>query len=322
VSIVDVKFQETTAQTRTESLPLAHLSIELGHLYAEDFRPGYDSLVRYFEQVAPWVEQARETCRRRLPAKVKPRISTCYLVDDYLNEVPHPAEVITQLRAAAAANGIEIDYLARESGCVEADGVPLARLVVDHLVPDPPQQTTGARPSAATSGWLCNGQRSPEQIGPAMRARTGWTPPHENSANPHSIFVDVQLWSDEPDRRVWSCAFLAAVWQLGRLGVLRHRGAAVIRPQMFDPAETLPADWTKLPAVLQLNPEAEAFTAYRTVSVLRTQYLAVELAVRTILGQVGADREVLEELHRRGARERIDLPDQLVKRIAYVFDND
>ena len=321
--VADVEFREATAQHRTASLPMSHLSVELGHLYADDFRPGYDHVLRYFERVAPWAEQVRESCARRLPDKVTPRVSTCFLVDDYLNDVPHPAEVIDQLRKAAEANGITIDYIARESGCVEADGIPLARLVVDHLVPDPPQHTNGERPPAAETGWLCNGQRSPDGAAPAMQAAVPWAPPRENSANPHSIFVDVQLWSEAHGRHTWSCAFLSSVWQLVRLGLLRHRGAPVIRPQQFDENETLPADWTKLPAVIQLNPAATAFSAYRTVSVLNQRFLSVELAaVRTILSQVAASPEVLAELRKRGAGEGMELPEQIIERIGYVFDSD
>ena len=46
-----VVFQETDAQRRVKAVPLSHLSIELGHLYAEDFGPGNDRLHRHFERV-------------------------------------------------------------------------------------------------------------------------------------------------------------------------------------------------------------------------------------------------------------------------------
>jgi hypothetical protein len=321
VTLTEIEFRETSARHRTSSMPLSHLSIELGHLYAEDYRPGYQHLLRHFERVAPWAEQARETCRQQLPPKVKPRISTCFLIDDYLNVAPDPAEVIDQLRRAAAENGITIDYLARESGCAEADGIPLARLVVDHLVPDPPQNTTGGRPPASESGWLCNGQRSPEKTAPAMQAATSWAPPRENSANPHSIFIDVQLWSEDQDGvRTWSCPFLASVWQLIRLGLLRHHGDAVVRPRLIEEAGRLPADWGKVPPVLQLNPKAPPFSAYRTVSMLRTTFLPVELAVRTILSQISVSPEILADLDARSAREEITLPQQIIQRLAYVFE--
>lgn len=318
--IADVEFREVAARHRTASIPLSHLSIELGHLYAEDFGPEFKNFDQHFERVAPWVAQARATCEAQLPPGVKPRISTCFLVDDYLTEVPNPAEVIEQLRVAAKAHNLTIDYLARESGCVEADGIPLAELVVDRLVPDPPQHTTGARPPVIESGWLCNGQRTPATA-PAMQAQS-WAPSRENGPNAHSIFVDVELWSQVRDQRVWSCAFLASVWQLVRLGLLRHNGDAAVRPYLLDEDEAMPSDWNKLPAVIQINPKAAPFSAYRTLSVLRSQFLPVELAVRTILGQVSAEREVLDELADRSAHEGVTVADQVIQRVSYVFVSD
>ncbi|WP_433056213.1 SCO2522 family protein [Dactylosporangium sp. CS-033363] len=319
--VADVEFREIAAQPRTQSIPLSHLSIELGHLYAEDFGPGYVNINRHFERVAPWVHQARAACAAMLPKEVRPRISTCFLVDDYRNEIPNPPEVIEQLRKAADAHDLTIDYVARESGCVEAEGVPLAELVVDRLVSDPPHHTTGGRPPAVESGWLCNGQRTPGTP-PAMAAGPLWTPPRESGPNGHSIFVDVELWSQVQHERVWSCAFLASVWQLVRLGLLRHHGEAAVRPYRLDEDEPLPRDWNRLPAVIQLNPKAAPFAAYQTMSILRTQFLSVELAVRTILSQVAAERSVLEELGRRGANEGVSVPEQVVQRISYAFVND
>lgn len=120
----------------------------------------------------------------------------------------------------------------------------------------------------------------------------------------------------------WSCALLASVWQLVRLGLLRRHGAVVARPQRFDPAATLPPDWTTMPPVLQLNPDAEPFTAYQTCSVLRSPLLPVEHAVRTILSQIAVDADLLDELRHRSVAEGIELPQRIVDRIAYIFVND
>src|SRR3546814_19804948 len=40
VSGTGAVFQETSAQPRTEAVPFSHLSLELGHLYMEDFAEG------------------------------------------------------------------------------------------------------------------------------------------------------------------------------------------------------------------------------------------------------------------------------------------
>ncbi|MDQ4037206.1 MAG: SCO2522 family protein, partial [Actinomycetota bacterium] len=237
----DVHFQESAAERRVASVPLSHLSIELGHLYMEDFVAGPQHLQQYFQQVAPWVIAARQACADNLQSqraqqnqdgeqgrRARTRISTCFLVDDYFTRFSSPGELVPGLVSAAREAGLEIDYLARESGCAHADGMELARLVESRLVTDPPPDTNGSRPLAAEVGWLCNGQRSPAtDAAEAMGVIQAWAPPVQNAARRHSIFLDVELWDESNGRRVWSCAFLAAVWQLLRLGMLRHDGEGV-----------------------------------------------------------------------------------------------
>jgi hypothetical protein len=242
-------------ERRLAGVPLSHVSIELGHLYAEDFERGPAYLRDQFERVRPWVETLRSLYERRHPGR-RPRISTCFLIDDYFTRFGEPAEVIGDLTAAAADE--------------------------------------------------------------AMRRPAPWGPPRENTARQHSIFVDVELWSEPPGgRRLWSCAFLASVWQLLRLGLLRYDGAAVATPVTWE--GDLPADWEEVPPILQLNPAARPFSAYRTMSVLDPRFLPVEGAVRTILDQVAVDDEVLRQIADRGSAESIELPPAVVDRIAYVF---
>lgn len=313
---VDVK--EAVAERRAASTPLSHLSIELGHLYLKEFQEGPEGLERYFERISPWVEAATNILRRRTP-RGRPRISTCFLVDDYFTRFSSPAEVLPQLVKAADAQGLTIDYIARESGCAVADGVPLADLVLDRIVPDPAPGSTGVRPPVTVTGWLSNGQRSPDTTsGQAMSATTRqWDPPTENGAmNSHSIFVDVQLWDVREGKRKWSCPYLAAVWQLLRLGLIRYDGAVVAAPVL---ADQLPDDWDLLPAVVQVNADADAFSAYSTFSVLGNRFLPVEQAVRTILQQVNVEQVVTDQVKARGAREGLTLPDELWQRIEYLF---
>jgi hypothetical protein len=316
-------FKEAQAQRGVESVPLSHVSIELGHLYAEDFGPGNDHLKRHFERISPWVRKARESCQEQLPRGTKARVSTCFLIDDYFNRFGEPAEVIRVLTDTASAHGLTIDYIAREASCVQAYEVPLAKLVADRLVADPTPNTTGGRPPATESGWLCNGQRTPGLgIAPAMKAAPTWAPPAENGSNLHSIFVDVQLWSEVGEVRTWSCSFLASVWQLVRLGLLRHLGEAAVRPFQMERDMPIPADWDSLPPIVQLNGAAAPFNAYRTMSVLQSRFLSVELAVRTILSQVSVDLGVIEQVAKRSRDEGIELPEALVNRVGYVFLND
>lgn len=324
----DSIFREATAERRVASVPLSHLSIELGHLYMDDFVAGVD-LQQHFAQIVPWVNAARQSYTEGLRSRrgkygqrnrePRARVSTCFMVDDYFTRFSSPAEVIPALASAARAANLEIDYLARESGCAFADNVDLASLVVGRLVPDPPPSTNGSRPQATEVGWLSNGERSPadDATREAMETVRTWTPPVQNSARRHSIFVDVELWDERNGHRTWSCPFLAAVWQLLRLGMLRHNGEGVALPQQWEGA--FPDDWDKIPAVTQLNPNAAPFSAYRTLSVLSTRFLPIELAVRTILSQVAVDREVLSQVTARSGTEGIELPPELVDRIGYVI---
>ncbi len=316
----DATFREAAAEPRVEGVPLAHLSVELGHLYMEDFAAGPDHLVHHFEQVAVWAQAAALACAKAAAGR-RPRMSTCFLVDDYFTRFSTPAQVVPELVRAARYSGLEIDYLARESACADADGVPLASLVEHRLVADPAPETNGSRPPTTETGWLCNGQRSPVDAAPgageAMGALPRWEPPRENAANRHSIFLDVELWDEARGRRTWSCPFLAAVWQLLRLGVLRNMGETVAVPRVCD--DGFPESWDQLPPVVRLNPEAAPFSAYRTLSVLSPRFLGIEHAVRTILSQVAVERTVAEQIARRCEAEGLPLPPEVVGRIEYVF---
>jgi hypothetical protein len=317
VTGVRTAFHEESAEPRVEQVPLAHLSLELGHLYMEDFARGPDHLRAHFRKVRPWAVAAREDCAGELPPGRRPRISTCFLVDDYFGDFSTPALLVPALVTAADSVGLQIDYLARESGCADADGVPLAALVESRLVDDPPPDTTGTRPPARETGWLCNGQRTPASA-EALSALDGWAPPTENGARNHSIFVDVELWNEQAGRRVWSCPFLAAVWQLLRLGLLRNLGEPVAVPTPLNLTD-LPATWAELPAVAQLTARPSPFSAYRTASVLASRFLPVELAVRTILSQVHVDPEADQQVVRRSGAESVALPAEVVDRVSYVF---
>ncbi|OSP42669.1 hypothetical protein B7767_14420, partial [Streptomyces sp. 13-12-16] len=59
--MTEAVFRETAAEPRTQAVPLSHLSLELGHLYMEDFEAGPGHLRRHFERVRPWAEAARAT---------------------------------------------------------------------------------------------------------------------------------------------------------------------------------------------------------------------------------------------------------------------
>lgn len=309
-------FRETTAQPRTQAVPLAHVSLELGHLYMEDFEAGPERLREHFAQVRPWADAVRATAAA---GGRRPRVSTCFLVDDYFTRFSSPAELVPMLLAEAGRAGLTIDYLARESGCAVADGVALAEAVEGRLVDAPPPGSDGSRPPARETGWLANGERAPgAQALEAMAHVATWRPPAETAARRHSVFLDVELWDERDGRRTWSCPFLAAVWQLSRLGLLRHLGEPVLQPRTW-PGGEYPRDWDDLPPLVRLNPSAAPFSAYRTYSVLPSRFLSVEHAVRVILDQIDADPEALRQVAKRSSDEGLVVPDEIADRISYVF---
>ncbi|WP_189980011.1 SCO2522 family protein [Streptomyces capoamus] len=325
---------ETSGEPRTEALPFSHLSLELGHVYMDDLVEDPTRLRRHFAAVRPWADAARAGLGTPNSGG-RPRVSTCFLIDDYFSRRSTPAELIPPLLEAAAEAGLTIDYLARESACagpVPGGSRPLADgssrrgraepadWVLRRLVESPPPGTTGFRPPASCTGWLANGRRSPSlRVSPALNsAGTVWQPPGETDARVHSVFLDVELWSGQEEKRSWSCAFLSAVWQLVRLGLLRDDGHAVLAPAPWED-EGFPAAWDALAPVLRLNPRAAPFTAYVTCSVLPARFLPVEHAVRVILDQVHVESEVLGQVAMRCAAEGFGVPSEVVDRISYVF---
>ncbi|MEV5331465.1 SCO2522 family protein [Streptomyces werraensis] len=316
--MTEAVFRETTAEPRTQAVPLSHLSLELGHLYMEDFEAGPEHLRRHFARVRPWAEAARAVAADRAGRR-RARVSTCFLVDDYFTRFASPAEVVPMLLAEAERAGLTVDYLARESACAVSGKVPVAEAVAGRLVEEPPPGSYGHRPPAAQTGWLANGVRSPIARAPqAMRKAAVWEPPRETAARRHSVFLDVELWNETPDgERLWSCPFLAAVWQLARLGLLRHQGEPVFDPQPHTGA--FPDEWDDLPPLVRLDPRADPFAAYRTCSVLPSRFLPVEHAVRVVLDQTDVDRDALRQIAERSAGEGVSVPGPVADRVSYVF---
>ncbi|MEO5876547.1 MAG: SCO2522 family protein [Streptosporangiaceae bacterium] len=304
-----------TAKPRVEKVPRSHVSVELGHLYMEDLVRGQESLRRHFARIKPWADFVRSRYAPPL------RVSTCFLVDDYFSAIATPKELVPELIEAAEAEGLVIDYLARESACASVGELSPAELVMAKVIPDPPPGTNGRRPPAQQSGWLTNsqGMNRPEAVTEAMTRLPNWTPPRQNGAQSHSICMDVQLWDNAGGRRRWSCALLAAVWQLLRLGVLRCEGEAILRPD--DPPGEYPDRWDDLPPVVRLNERAQPFFAFGTMTVLETRFAEVEAAVRMILSQVVVDPVVSVQIADQAAAQGIELPNDLVRRVSHVFSD-
>ncbi|XVV09379.1 SCO2522 family protein [Actinoplanes sp. CA-131856] len=301
----------------TRSVALSHLSVELGHLYMDDFEGGAASLREQFRRVRPWAETAVRAAEATV-VRGRPRVSTCFLIDDYFTRFSTPREVVSMLAEAAGAEGLTIDYVARESGCARAGDVEVARIVQEHLVDEPPEGANG-RPATTVSGWLTNGERSPATFPSAMAQPRSWQPPRQSAVQNHSIFVDVELWKEKPDgERLWSCPFLAAVWQLQRLGLIRRLGEPVAEPVAVA-VDELPVDWDLMPPIVQLGPAAAPFRAYRSFTVMDSRFLPIELAVRTILGAVAIDPGAAAQVRDRARGEGLELPTETVDRLGYAL---
>ena len=91
MSTVHGEFRERSAQPKIRSVPLSHLSVELGHLYMEDYLAGPARLEELFAEAAPWTEAAARTVRA---GRTKARVSTCFLVDDYFSDLHPPDEIL------------------------------------------------------------------------------------------------------------------------------------------------------------------------------------------------------------------------------------
>ncbi|MEV6275255.1 SCO2522 family protein [Nocardia sp. NPDC051832] len=322
-------YREASEEAPIASLPMAHLSIEIGHFSLEEVRDDTERVRAEFRGVVPLVRAFTE--RARVEFGPEARVSTCYLLDDYFQSGFEPDKVIGRLLEAAADAGLTIDYLARESSCHEApvfaggvpvgDPIPVAEMVASRLVAQPEDEETanGRRPPTTESGWLCNGRRERTGKSRAAMHPEPYRPPQEYGRREHSIFLDVELWHDRGPARRWSCPFLAAVWQLLRLGMLRYHGAPVVEPQPRSADQEWPERWKDLPPVIRLNPSAEPFTAYRTLSMLPKRYLPIEHAVRVILDHLALDDDVAAHVAEHGYAEQVIVAAKVVERVGHLL---
>ena len=159
-----------------------------------------------------------------------------------------------------------------------------------------------------------------------MEAHT-WEAPLEYGRINHSIYVDVEMWRDgaEPgadredvlNRRQYSCPFLAAVWQLVRLGLLRKDGVPALEVTDFD--GTWKSEWSQFPDIMRVNPNAAPFYAYESLSIMPQNFLPIETAVRTIVDHFQVQQDVMAKLDRRAQQENIAVPAVISQRMSHHF---
>src|SRR5260221_4716971 len=188
------EFHEYRSPTAVRGVEISHLSIEVGHLYMGDLVGGADRAREQFRRIAPWVHAAEQNA---VSGRNSPRVSTCFLIDDYFYRDTDPRTILGTLLPLAEDAGLRIDYLAREAGCAETrDGLRPAELVAARLLPEPAPGSTGSRPPVQDTGWLSNGKPSAGlDLQEAIRRRV-LRSPQEFAALNHSIFLDIGLWKD------------------------------------------------------------------------------------------------------------------------------
>ncbi|MBY8861834.1 hypothetical protein K7711_35530 [Nocardia sp. CA2R105] len=324
------EYREGAEKTRIANVELSHVSIETGHFYMKELTNGTEQIRTRFRRVKNLVDLYIEAAKAEFGDSA--RLSTCFLIDDYFGSETDPTEVLKKILGVAGECGLVIDYLAREAGCWESPqyideqrsghNIALAEMIRSWIVAEPVPTTTGGRPPDVESGWLCNGRRSSEYDSRQAMQLTKYRPSEELGRRVHSIFLDVEIWSesigrDGSRRTHWSCPYLASIWQLLRLGMVRYEGGPAVQPQPR--GNSWPVNWWEMPTVVQLNPKAAPFAAYRTLSILPQSHLKIQHAVRTILDHVHIDEELMAQAVARGAREGIEIPRELTRRLQHVF---
>lgn len=319
-------FTERNQGTTVQNLPLSHLSIEVGHFYMEDLENGVEPIRRQFERVKPWLDAAMATV---VCGEEKPRVSTCFLVDDYFQPWPDASEIMKKLLTTATEVGVPIDYVARESSCARRlDGFGVAELVARRILEEPePENSTGGRPPTAHTGWLSNGRPPREATVLNVMEAHDWEAGQEYGKRNHSIFLDVELWKDRAEpgadeeevlsQRLYSIPFLAAVWQLVRLGLLRKDGTPALEVTDWDGHWS--DEWSQFPDIVRVRPQAKPFYAYRSLNIMPQHFLGIEHAVRTIIDHVLLDQPVVESLSLRAQDKKIFLPAAVADRISHHF---
>lgn len=326
-------FQERNRGTTVKDLALSHMSIEVGHFFMKTLEEGEGPILAQFQRVKPWLDAARNSVDS---GGKTPRISTCFLIDDYFQREVDPDEpklradqLMERILRLSEQAGVQIDYVARESACARRrDGFAIAELVADRLLEEPePGLDTGGRPPTKESGWLSNGRPAREStVLNAMQAHD-WGALLEYGRRNHSIYLDVELWRDgaEPGadeeevlrRRLYSCPFLAAVWQLVRLGLLRDNGEPALAVTDFQ--GEWPAEWSQFPEIVKVNPAATSFYAYHSLSIMPQHYLPIETAVRNVIDHFLYQRDVALKLDERARKENITLSEIISERMSHHF---
>lgn len=283
------------------------ISVEIAHLSAEDLTS---------EHVVSAAMETASSWLKHLDPNVLDRISVTVLLDDYYEEVDLPSATKTLLKAAENAN-VSINYVVSEAAIAES-----VDLLDHHLFPVPAMgsgsssdvgdslhrflssvgeyvDTAASSPHPRPAGGAIRRFSDLEPSGDKSAHEPGSQPNSASYRGMHKLDLVVELWSPSTGGgRLWSCAMLAAWWQLVRLGCLKKS-----RPEAAAHGITV---------IDQSRP----FECRNTLSILNSRYLEIEHAVRSILRCVQMPPEWVD-LFRIGA----DVPSERahLSAIQYVF---
>jgi hypothetical protein len=268
------------------TLEMAHLSVEIAHVYLGELteQAVNKAINAAIDRVGPVVDRLTKDRGRA--------VSTCVLIDDYFeSKGPTPQEAVEIFKNAAARLGFRLDWIAFEADCAAA-----ADYFFDNLYPQPRfgESSHGGlygepnRLSRSGQSWISNGDPTRETKTPRSRRFLGREAKYlSGKVRPEiatSIALDVEIAKagsqSDDSALMWSCPFLAACWQLIRLGCWREPSGGMLAPKRL----------------LAVSDRPPPFFARRTLSHLPSRYLRVEHAVQVILAQLAIDDRARREI--------------------------
>lgn len=296
----------------TDARPIADISLELAHVHSGSAvadAAARDEIRREAVFVRPLLTAFKD---QNLV------VSTCALIDDTGTSAESAGAMRSLIDSVCREEGITIDYFVDESSCADTL-TTLDPYFYPEVPPDSegllgtPKHVPTVDPVIANERWLENGEPGrdhplPEPLRlPVRRSEEPEADPEQQRAvgsrgtRTHAIHIDIELWSQQrrrglPGPIVWSLPMLASWWQLLRLGAPTMHGGTPLAPEPS-------------------NPEAAPFCAYSTLTVLPTDFLSVEHAVRTVLGRVAIPDEWLAPSRTGEATG----PLEHLNRISYLF---
>lgn len=292
-------------------MKFADISIEIGHFYMSELQSKLQASnstgeVRDFISARMDAGYAAITPIVKRYEAHKKRVSVVVLVDDYFWTKGYELsreDIAEYIREYSAQMALPLDFVVFESALAESVDTMFSRIVPF------PVDGSGSRQvdSVDRSRWLSNGQAGRRIARASSTPRLGISRPEDEQdeifvehPRPHSLHIDVEMYADDEDGvRKWACPLLAAWWQLIRLGMLRDSKGEACCP----------------PDTIAVQKDSILF-AKRTLTVLASDFLEIEAAVRTILSQVSIPRLWQDQL-RDGSR--IPESDEHLSRIGYIF---